>query len=114
MFSHLKKNKSAHYTNQKTILMISSEHLASYFYALGLSATMSMPIPDFSGCFVPTFEPVCNMLVIVLELMVKFVHNYLILEIASNILDIVLGILMNDYRHLKMVSNNLPIHFQIL
>ena len=73
MFSHLKKKQnSAHYTNQKTILMISSEHLASYFYALGLSATMSMPIPDFSGCFVPTFEPVCNMLVIVLELMVNF------------------------------------------
>ena len=94
--------------------MISSEHLASYFYAFGLSATMSMPIPDFSGCFVPTFEPVCNMLVIVLELMVFFVHNYLNLEIASNILDIVLGILMNDYRHLKIVSNNLPIHFQRL
>ena len=72
MFSHLKKQNSAHSTNQKTILMISSEHLASYFYALGLSATMSMPIPDFSGCFVPTFEPVCNMLVLVLELMVFF------------------------------------------
>ena len=42
-----------------------------------------------------------------------FVHNYLILEIASNILDIVLGIL-NDYRHSKIVSTNLPIHFQRL
>jgi hypothetical protein len=52
--------------------VISSEHPAAYFYALGVSATTSMPIPDFSHGFVRKFESVSNMLGIVLELMVYF------------------------------------------
>ena len=50
--------------------MISSEHPAAYFYALGVSATTSMPIPDFSRCFVRKNESISTMLGIVLELLV--------------------------------------------
>ena len=50
--------------------MISSEHAATDFYALDFSATIFMPIPDFSHCFVWKLASFSNMLWIVLEPMV--------------------------------------------